>query len=290
MPTGEVEIVEFVGRVAESNKDEVTTYLLLVDGEPRKKYGNYQFEYMPKSWRDKYQVAKIEVGSTEGGWKAFYSRCGELLDKVRPLDGSDKVTEYSADKIRAGESSTEADRAANDTESRSANAARTDERSRSSSPEPDEPGESRAPTSGQLGQDSSAASKATDEESTLAMASSVRGLFEELIDKPLQSPEVLRFEISGYLALLREEAEKNPSVNLDLAQKIADSVRELLNRESSGTGESESRGYRLVQAAIRYFTVSEDATSDFREAGLTDDTAVLNEVASELGHEDLRIE
>jgi hypothetical protein len=290
MPTGEVEIVEFVGTVAENKNDEVTSYLLLIDGEPRKKYGNYQFEYMPKSWRDKYQVAKIEVGLVEGGWKDFYSRCEDFFDKARPFDGSDGVTEFSADKIRAGKPSTEVGRAASDTGSRSSNADRPDERSRSSSPEPDQQGESHTPPSGQLGQNSSAASKATDEESTLAMASSVRGVFEELIDKPLQSPEVLRFEISGYMALLREEAEKNPSVNLDLAQRIADSARELLNRETSGTGEHESRGYRLVQAAIRYFTVSEDATSDFREAGLKDDTAVLNEVVSELGHEDLRIE
>jgi hypothetical protein len=37
MPLGEIAIVQFVGAVEDSNEDEVSTYLLGIDGDARKK-------------------------------------------------------------------------------------------------------------------------------------------------------------------------------------------------------------------------------------------------------------
>ncbi len=251
MPAGQIQIVEFRGEVADTKRDEVTTYLLAIDGEHRTKYRKPNFEYLPKSWRDKYQVGSFDVGRA-GSWKEFYAQCAACLEDEKPFQNASRAAARSGSAAAA-------------------------EASNAGSSEASDEMEVAAP---EVPEDSSGL-----QSSSTAMDSSIRGIFESFLDDPPERQLSLQFEVTGYVSLLKEEAQRVDTVDLPLAQAIAKNALKLLEHVSNHSYESSD--YSMVQAAIRYFTVAEDATSDFEEGGFDDDAEVLNLVARKLGREDL---
>ncbi|QDG52090.1 hypothetical protein FIV42_15465 [Persicimonas caeni] len=239
MPAGQIQIVEFRGHVAGTKQGEVTTYLLAIDGDYRTKYLKPSFEYLPKSWRDKYQVESYDVGRA-GTWQEFYEKCNARLEQEDP---------FATAKSGSAQVNTDDDK--------------TDELEVPNVPE----------SGGGL------------EEASSAMDSSVRGVFESFLEDPPERRLSLQFEVNGYMSLLQEEEQRLGTVDLPLARAIANSALKLLDHVASDSFESDD--YSMVQAAIRYFTVAEDASSDFEEGGFDDDAEVLNLVARKLGREDL---
>lgn len=252
MPAGQIEIVEFRGQVADTKRDEVKTYLLAIDGEFRTKYRKPNFEYLPKSWRETYQIDSFDVGHAES-WKEFYGNCRECLENERPFSEAKHTSAESDDSSSAPSS------AADD---------------RGDDEEPSVP----APADESSGLESPSS----------AMDSSIRGLFEDYLDDPPERQLSLQFEVTGYLSLLQEEAKRVDTVDLATAKAIAKNALKLLDHVSNH--DFDSSEYSMVQAAIRYFTVAEDATSDFEPGGFNDDAEVLNLVAGKLGREDLKVQ
>lgn len=113
-------------------------------------------------------------------------------------------------------------------------------------------------------------------------------LLAQLMAEPAERPLSLQFEVSGYMALLRDEYKDSPSIEMGVAAAIANGLIALL-KDFKSSSDFDSEDYRHLQAAVRYFTVSEDANSDYEAGGFDDDAAVFNKVARRLGREDLTI-
>lgn len=112
-------------------------------------------------------------------------------------------------------------------------------------------------------------------------------MFARLCSEPSVSVEVLRSELREHLVRISGALAANEFLDGALATAIAKAAEGLLD-ESVGR---DSHDRALVQAAVRYFVLDDDADHDLESVcGLDDDAAVCNAVARALGRADLAVE
>jgi uncharacterized membrane protein YkvA (DUF1232 family) len=110
-------------------------------------------------------------------------------------------------------------------------------------------------------------------------------LVEELLREELVRLDELRQELAEHVDRIKEAARANEFIDTSLAERLASACSGLLDRVDGATPEASRR---LVQVAVRYFIIDDDAEPDLESVcGLDDDTGVLNAVLRHLGHEDL---
>ena len=95
-----------------------------------------------------------------------------------------------------------------------------------------------------------------------------------------RSPEELGKRTERYLEELRTRAARSEFLDLSTATQVARGCLELVRR----LGESpEASRHRVVQAAVDYFTLEDDAEADSSIVGFDDDLEVLLVTATVLG-------
>lgn len=108
--------------------------------------------------------------------------------------------------------------------------------------------------------------------------------FTAYLDMPRIEPDELLTQVRQYLVAVRTAAETNPTVDVDLAQRIADGVEQLL-------AHAKSPDYPYVQAAAIYLIEDEDDQGDLTSCiGFDDDAEVFNAVCKFLDHPELSID
>ena len=114
-----------------------------------------------------------------------------------------------------------------------------------------------------------------------------REVVEALLLEPTVPEAALLVELSAHLETIHAAAGQNEFLDVSLALRLTEVSRALI-------GESRRRddgARRLVQAAVRYFIIDDDADPDLESVcGLDDDAEVCNAVARALGRNDLIIE
>lgn len=108
----------------------------------------------------------------------------------------------------------------------------------------------------------------------------IRRSFEPLLDEPAMTVSELRESVSDYLDRLDETASRVPSADPTAGREVGEQCLDLLDEVEGAEGEEP---HPLVQAAIRYFTMADDAASDLSAGGFEDDLEVLTAVRDELG-------
>lgn len=273
MPQGRIEIVEFRGFIRSGNtRKSVTTHLMALDGVFRRKFGRPKFGGLPSAWVRSYRIVSYEVGEASS-WREFFLKCDEVFEMTRPFNRSPVTRPQTPPQSETEQelSSRERIRAVLDAV-------------------PDRPGRTLNDESEveEYLDELSAVTDAEDESTTEnpEMTKEALVLFTELLSEPIERPLSLEFEISGYMALLYDEVKKIPTIEIPVAAAIANGLSTLL-KEFKVLGNEDSEDYRHLQAAVRYFTVSEDANSDYEPGGFDDDAAVFNKVAYLLNREEL---
>ncbi len=100
--------------------------------------------------------------------------------------------------------------------------------------------------------------------------------FQRLLAFPLESPARMLISIERHLHNVREAAPEYPQVNLEMAQQIAEELREMLRYSA----ETPPLHQQWIQAAARYFFLNEDDGHDWASPqGFEDDLAVVRCVA-----------
>lgn len=99
-----------------------------------------------------------------------------------------------------------------------------------------------------------------------------RHLFTRLLDQELQSATVLMRLVERHLADLEATGQRDELLNLVRARELTVQARRLLARYP----EASDADRRLIQAAVLYFVLDNDAAPDSRSLlGLEDDARVL---------------
>ncbi len=95
----------------------------------------------------------------------------------------------------------------------------------------------------------------------------------------------LRTELAEHLAQLKDHTATHEFIDLDMASLLNSVCHRLLDRLTDASPAE----YRLmVQAAVRYFILDEDADSDLQSPiGFDDDAIVVKAVAAAVGATDL---
>jgi hypothetical protein len=116
-----------------------------------------------------------------------------------------------------------------------------------------------------------------------------RPLWTKLIADELRPVHELFAEVRDYQqALANRSSWTDEDVDPALANGLAEASLRLLGTLNEKTPETTRR---LIQAAVRYFVIEEDADSDLDSIlGLDDDAEVLNAVIRHLGHEHWLVE
>ena len=97
--------------------------------------------------------------------------------------------------------------------------------------------------------------------------------FQRLLAFPLDTPQRMTEALDRYLISVREAVERYPKVNVELAEAIAGQLSRLLAYSPANTPEVQQR---WVQAAARYFFLSDDGAHDWEsEDGFRDDAQVV---------------
>lgn len=272
MPQGHIGIVEFRGSISSPDgKRDVTAHLMALDGVFRRKHGHPKFEFLPSAWVGSYRIASYEVGRANS-WKDFFEKCNEVFKRELPFERS-SVTQ-------------------SEPESHDGFTKKLSTRGRLKAvldavpDRPSRPLNNESEMEQYLDELSEAEEVSRDEDSALSEDAAV--LFAELLSEPIERPLSLEFEVSGYMALLYDEVKKMPTIEMSVAAAIANGFSTLL-KDFKMSGDVDSEGYRHLQAAVRYFTVSEDANSDYGPGGFDDDAAVFNKVACRLQREELLV-
>ncbi len=114
-----------------------------------------------------------------------------------------------------------------------------------------------------------------------------QALFDELHDAPAKTIGVLRAELATYVAKIAAKDPDNEMLDAAVAKNLTSLCEALLDMLDQGADETTRR---LVQTAVRYFIVEDDAEPD-RDSmwGLDDDVAVCNAIARHLQRDDLLV-
>ena len=114
-------------------------------------------------------------------------------------------------------------------------------------------------------------------------------LWTDLLAEELRPVHELFKEVRTYQQAITQRSQwKDSDVDPTLANNLAEASLRLLGTLKDDSPESTRR---LVQAAVRYFVIEEDADSDLDSIlGLDDDAEVLNAVLRKLGHSDWQVE
>ena len=95
----------------------------------------------------------------------------------------------------------------------------------------------------------------------------------------------LRVELSEHLARMTEHSSRYEFIDLETAMLLNAVCHKLLDRLTDATPEDHRR---MVQAAVRYFILDDDAESDLDSPiGFDDDALVVKAVAGAVGAQDL---
>ena len=105
-----------------------------------------------------------------------------------------------------------------------------------------------------------------------------------LAERPI-ALDTLRDSVEQHLADIQDAARDNEFIDLEEARELATKCLELLDLVEGDEGGSERR--QLIQAAARYFAMSDDAESDFCLGGLDDDLAVVGAISGLIAAEPL---
>ncbi len=112
-------------------------------------------------------------------------------------------------------------------------------------------------------------------------------VFRRLLEEPDRSLDEICAELDAYIARVRVAAEHDEQVELGLAEALHTRSRSFIKRAEGSTPAQR----RVIQAAVRYFILDEDASGDLESpVGFDDDVGVMNAVARWLGHADLVID
>ena len=118
-----------------------------------------------------------------------------------------------------------------------------------------------------------------------ALPQSTSDLLEGLLAEDLIPARELRAQIPTYIDELELSTRKHEFLDIGLAKKVAGQCLGLLDGIDIDTSE-ETRS--LIQAAVRYFILDDDADSDKESLiGFDDDARVVELVAREIGREDV---
>lgn len=111
--------------------------------------------------------------------------------------------------------------------------------------------------------------------------------FADLLAEAPRSPAELRAELRAHVESIQAAAHDNELLDASLALALANTAEALL-AEAEARDSDDVR--TLVQAAVRYFILDDDAEPDLSSVcGLDDDAHVCNAVARHLGRDDLLI-
>ncbi len=111
-----------------------------------------------------------------------------------------------------------------------------------------------------------------------------RELWKKLVAEPLIPVHQLFADVRAYQQTIAKRARDDDDIDPKLGKALVDASLRLLGTLKEETPESTRR---LVQAAVRYFVIEDDADSDLGSIlGLDDDAEVINAVLTRLGHED----
>lgn len=104
--------------------------------------------------------------------------------------------------------------------------------------------------------------------------------FAELLGEPLLPPETLLREIEECLGLVRRVVMEGAPLDVPWIEEVAMRARGLVRRLGPATPEPERR---MIQAAVRYFVLSDDAEGDLVSLlGFDDDARVIEAVEQRL--------
>lgn len=107
-----------------------------------------------------------------------------------------------------------------------------------------------------------------------------RDRFQELLHEPLMAPEVLLKEVDDCVGMVRRVVMEGAPLDVSMVERLADRAREMVARAGTDAPEPQRR---MVQAAVRYFVLSDDAEGDLVSLmGFDDDALVLEAVAAQL--------
>ncbi len=108
-----------------------------------------------------------------------------------------------------------------------------------------------------------------------------RARFLELLEEPATSPERLLQEIDDCLGMIRRIVMEGAPLDVSFIEEVAAEARRLVRGLGPRSSQQERR---LVQAAVRYFVLADDAEGDLVSViGFDDDARVLQAVAEHLG-------
>ncbi len=111
--------------------------------------------------------------------------------------------------------------------------------------------------------------------------------FERLLSEPTLDAGDLWMMVRSHLVALREAEAAEEMMDSRLGKELAEASEQLLHRFADETNED---ARLLIQAAVRYFVLNEDAEGDMDSlVGFDDDAEVFNVVVEELGHGDLAV-
>jgi hypothetical protein len=112
--------------------------------------------------------------------------------------------------------------------------------------------------------------------------------FRRLLETPVLDAGDLWMMVREHLVVLREADADEEMLDGKLGVALAEASEALLNRFPDEDSEDAKL---LIQAAVRYFVLNEDAEGDLDSlVGFDDDAMVFNAVVEELGHEDLVVD
>lgn len=107
-----------------------------------------------------------------------------------------------------------------------------------------------------------------------------RDRFQELLHEPLMPPEVLLKEVDDCVGMVRRVVMEGAPLDVTFVEGLADRARAMVGRAGTDAPEADRR---MVQAAVRYFVLSDDAEGDLVSLmGFDDDALVLDAVAAQL--------
>jgi len=116
-----------------------------------------------------------------------------------------------------------------------------------------------------------------------SLPEAIAAIFKRLMREPRLSRQEMRRRVSSYLVDLETLAREVDYIDVELVQSIAYRCQRLID----GLHERSSEEHRrLVQAAVLYFLVDDDAEGDTSSLiGFDDDRLVVDAVWDELGDE-----